>query len=278
MQISWLADVLRGAGLTVVEEGDWLNRSAGSSFEPIGVLWHHTAAVSSPDNPAPALGVVIDGRPDLPGPLCQALVDYHGVFHVISANRANHAGSSGGSGPIPAGDGNTMLVGWEIDYAGDGSAQGGPEQAMTPAQYDASVVATAAVLNQLGRTADHARGHLETSTSGKIDPSYVDLEAMRAAVAAAQGADPPEPPAGTPFQMYASGVNVRPTPDRSGTPVGTLPGPTTVYVVCQAEGEEVSDLGYTNNLWAQLSSPVEGYISNIYIEGPASLPVDSCPV
>lgn len=181
--IPWLADVLRDAGIEVVEEGDWVNRSAGPDFDPFGVLWHHTAAVSSDSNPHPALDVCINGRADLPGPLCHALVDYHGVFHVISANRANHAGMSGGSGPIPEGDGNTMLVGWEIDYAGDGSGTGGPVQEMTAAQYDASVLGTAAVLAELGTDAEHARGHLETSTTGKIDPSFIDLDAMRTDVA-----------------------------------------------------------------------------------------------
>ena len=45
---------------------------------------------------------------DLQGPLCHALVDYFGVFHLIAAGRANHARASRGSGPIPAGDGNTI--------------------------------------------------------------------------------------------------------------------------------------------------------------------------
>ncbi|MGC4855581.1 hypothetical protein ACLQ24_19840 [Micromonospora sp. DT4] len=57
------------------------------SFDPIGVLWHHTASTSSASNPHPALGICINGRSDLAGPLCQALVDYNGVFHVISAGR-----------------------------------------------------------------------------------------------------------------------------------------------------------------------------------------------
>lgn len=277
MQISWLADLLRGAGLQVVEEGDWLNRSAGSTFDPIGVLWHHTAGtVTSPSNPHPALDICINGRPDLPGPLCHALVDHHGVFHLISANRANHAGTARASGPIPAGSGNTMLVGWEIDYAGDQSGTGGPQQAMSQMQYDASVAATAAVLTRLGRTADHARGHRETSTTGKIDPSFCDLDQMRADVAAAMGGQPPTPPPGTAFETWVSGVNVRPTPDTTGTPVGNLPAPATVYVLCQTEGETVSYGGYTNNLWAKISSPHEGYISNIVVKGPASLPVDAC--
>ena len=175
--IPWLVDVLRAAGGQVVGVGDWLNRMRSGSFDPIGVLWHHTAATSSATNPHPALNICINGRSDLAGPLCQALVDYHGVFHVISAGRCNHAGTSGGSGPIPAGDGNTLMIGWEIDY-------NGVDQRMTTAQYNASIAATAAVLKRLGRDSSYARGHRETSTTGKIDPSFIDLNTMRADVAA----------------------------------------------------------------------------------------------
>jgi hypothetical protein len=175
--IPWLVDVLRAEGVQVVVEGDWLNRMRPGDFNPIGVLWHHTAATSSASNPHPALNVCINGRSDLPGPLCQALVDYNGVFHVISAGRCNHAGTARASGPIPAGDGNTMLIGWEIDY-------NGVDQHMTSAQYNASLKATAAVLRRLGRDASYARGHRETSVTGKIDPSFIDLNVMRSDVAA----------------------------------------------------------------------------------------------
>jgi hypothetical protein len=178
MAIEWLADVLRQAGVAVSETNGWQTRGVSGDFAPIGVLWHHTAATSSASDPAPSLDIVINGRPDLEGPLCHALVDYHGVFHVVAANRANHAGEARASGPIPAGDGNTMLIGWEIDY-------NGTDQAMTPAQYSASVRATAAVLSRLGRDAGFARGHLETSTTGKIDPAFVNLDRMRQDVAAA---------------------------------------------------------------------------------------------
>lgn len=182
--IPWLADVLRAGGVQVVEEGNWRNRMVSGSFNPIGVLWHHTAAsTTSPSNPHPALNVVINGRPDLQGPLAQALVDYHGVFHVISAGRCNHAGAARASGPIPAGDGNTMLIGWEIDY-------NGVSQQMSPAQYSASVKATVAVLRQLGRNASYARGHKETSTTGKIDPAFINLDSMRADVAAGLNGPP----------------------------------------------------------------------------------------
>jgi hypothetical protein len=184
MAIPWLADVLRQAGVPVVEEGNWQARGVSGSFAPIGVLWHHTASRSSAANPAPALQTVITGRSDLEGPLCHALVDYNGVFHIISANRANHAGDTEASGPIPEStNGNGLLIGWEIDYAGDQPT--GADQSMTPAQYASSVAATAAVLKQLGRDASYARGHRETSTTGKIDPSFVNLDTMRADVARA---------------------------------------------------------------------------------------------
>ncbi|RGC68477.1 hypothetical protein C5N14_13235 [Micromonospora sp. MW-13] len=69
--IPWLADVLRSAGVSVVEHGNWLGRVAGSSFAPIGVLWHHTAAASAsstssrvggPTTPASA-GAAVPSRP-----------------------------------------------------------------------------------------------------------------------------------------------------------------------------------------------------------------------
>lgn len=183
--IPWLIDVLQAEGVSVVQEGDWRNRYRPGSFDPIGVLWHHTAgSTTSASNPYPSLNVCINGRSDLAGPLCHALVDYFGVFHLISAGRANHAGAARASGPIPAGDGNTMLVGWEIDY-------NGVSQTMSAAQYDASLKATAAVLRHLGRDSSYARGHRETSTSGKIDPYGVNLDTMRSQVATILGGTPP---------------------------------------------------------------------------------------
>ena len=83
-----------------------------------------------------------------------------GVFHVISANRASHAGRCRGSAPISAGVGNTMPIGWEIDYNGG-------RQSMTSAQDWASIAATAAVLSRLGKDAGFAGGRRETSTTAR---------------------------------------------------------------------------------------------------------------
>ena len=78
----WIPDQLETAGLTVVREWGWDLRGS-ASFNPQGVVCHHTA--SAPGNNAPSLGICINGRPDLPGPLCQILIARDGTCHVIAS-------------------------------------------------------------------------------------------------------------------------------------------------------------------------------------------------
>lgn len=148
-RILWLADSLRSAGLTVRETNGWETRERPAStggFAPEGVLLHHTAAYATADNPHPSLNTVIEGRggaDPLPGPLCHVLIDRNSVCWVIAAGRANHAGAAVASGPMPAGDGNEMYVGIEVEYAAtnhsptqyatrlpevDGHRRGGPHR------------------------------------------------------------------------------------------------------------------------------------------------------
>lgn len=167
--ITWLANRLRNAGLSVVEHDGWKTRGRPASigsFNPSGVLLHHTAARSSSSNPVPSLSTVIRGRSDLPGPLCHVLIGYNGGCHIIAAGRANHAGEARASGPMPAGDGNTLYVGIEIDYHPD-------YQMMTRAQRNSAVVASAAIVTRLGHGRRYVRAHKETCIpiGRKIDPS-----------------------------------------------------------------------------------------------------------
>lgn len=178
LPLEWLGDVLREAQLAVHETPGWRERSAGSGDlpDPVGVLIHHTATWSSPDNPAPSVQLCIDGRDDLAGPLCHVVIGFDGSVHLIAAGRANHAGRARESGPNPAGDGNTLYVGFELDYQG-------VDQAPSPEQYAAARTATAAVLRHIGRPPEAARGHRETSETGKIDPGHIDLDRFRAELA-----------------------------------------------------------------------------------------------
>ncbi|MCM2417309.1 NlpC/P60 family protein [Streptomyces sp. RKAG293] len=66
------------------------------------------------------------------------------------------------------------------------------------------------------------------------------------------------------------GTNVRVHQDATSASgvVTTLAGPTQVTVVCQKHSESVTADGYTNDGWSRLADQ-QGWISNIYIKGPA---------
>lgn len=111
-----IADRLRAAGLTVVEVAGWQTRSAGS-FSPGGSVNHHTAGPAS--GATPSLDTVINGRSDLPGPLCNVLQsrepgEGNDKAYVVAAGRANHAGSGGWQGL----SGNSSVYGLEIEHTG----------------------------------------------------------------------------------------------------------------------------------------------------------------
>ena len=72
---AWLADVLRAEGCKVSETSGWKSRARGGAYDPSAVLNHHTATPSAgPNNPNPTLNLCINGRSDLPGPLCQVMI------------------------------------------------------------------------------------------------------------------------------------------------------------------------------------------------------------
>ena len=79
----------------VVEEPGWLTRTASGTLNPDrrAVAPHRRA--QQRQQPAPrAERRASTAAPTCPGPLCHALVDYNGVFHLVSANYANHAGTA----------------------------------------------------------------------------------------------------------------------------------------------------------------------------------------
>lgn len=165
--------------------------ASSGAFDPRAPLTHHTGARSSASNPHPALRMLIEGRSDLPGPLCQVSTDFNGITSIIAAGRANHAGKAKAVGTIPAGDGNALWIGNEVETDG--------LQAMPEVQYRAAVLVAAAVLDQLGAVASLAALHATTSYSGKWDlgagtgrsGTPYSLAKFRADVAATLTAGPP---------------------------------------------------------------------------------------
>jgi hypothetical protein len=115
MRDTGIADRLRAAGLPVVECDGWQTRGS-DSFSPAGSVNHHTAGPAS--GSTPSLGTVINGRPDLSGPLANVLQsrepDGNDIAYVVAAGRANHAGEGGWRGL----SGNSSVYGLEIEHTG----------------------------------------------------------------------------------------------------------------------------------------------------------------
>src|SRR3954469_21269165 len=163
--LTWLADALRKEGCNVSEYKGWKDRGRPSStgaFSPYAALIHHTGTKTSYANPNPTLATCVNGRSDLPGPLCHVLIGYDGVCHVIAAGRANHAGECNGNGPTSSGDGNAQMIGFELDYSGS--------QAVSDAQADATSRASAAVLKKFKRDQTYCRGQKKPPPTGKGAP------------------------------------------------------------------------------------------------------------
>lgn len=168
----WLQPVLRNAGLKVATVDGWETRGRGDMGQVEGVICHDTAN-ASPGN-MPTLRTLIEGRPDLAGPLAQLGLGRDGTFYVVAAGRCNHAGEGAWQGCT---SGNTSFIGIEAENSGVGE----PWPAV---QLDAFRRGVAAILSKLQRGADACAGHKEYALPAgrKIDPSF-DMTAFRQTVA-----------------------------------------------------------------------------------------------
>lgn len=166
----WIAAACRDAGLRVVEVQGWRERG-GTTFVPRGAIIHHTAGAPSGD--MPSLGVLVSGRPGIPGPLSQFGVGRSGTIYVVAAGRANHAGNGGWRGLA----GNAAVWGIEAENTGRG-------EPWPPAQLDAFHRLAAVLAARTPFAPDLIACHREWAPRRKIDPTGIDGDAFRRAVAA----------------------------------------------------------------------------------------------
>ena len=174
--LTWMGDAFRAAGLKVVETQGWKTRGRPYSFAPRGVIFHHTAS-SKHGGAAPSRDICINGRSDLPGPLCHALIGRDGVVHLIAAGRANHAGYGGPCLTIPQDSANSYTAGVEVEN--DGIGEPWPEQ-----QLNVCAQVFATLLTTFNRSEDWLLGHKEWAPRRKIDPHAIEMNAFRARVRA----------------------------------------------------------------------------------------------
>ena len=167
--LTWLVDVLRGAGCTVFENSmtaGWQNRarsSGGFPATPLGVQWHHTASNTTPYND---LSWMIDGSDD--APIGNLLLDRSGYFWPIAAGAANTAGKGGpltmSRGTIPIDSANTRSV--AIEAANNGVGEAWPAVMM-----DAYFKGSNAINARLGNIPTDVFNHNTWAPSRKIDPA-----------------------------------------------------------------------------------------------------------
>ncbi len=172
----WLADVLRAAGLNVIEQPAWQTRGHGDVGQILGVLCHDT--VSPPGSNAPDLGIVTHGRSDLAGPLSQLLLARDGTYYVIAAGKCWHAGAGLWHG---VSDGNAHFIGIEAE-------NNGVDEPWSEKQLDAYARGCAAILNHVKAPVWMCAGHKEYCIphGRKIDPD-LDMAAFRLRVAGHMG-------------------------------------------------------------------------------------------
>jgi hypothetical protein len=170
-RITWLANVLRSAGLSVVEHSGWQTRERPGDWTPQFGIVHATAAPRGQAD-ATQVAIVRDGRSDLRGPIANACVTRDGTWHVLAAGRCNTT-LAGTAGPY-AGKGNAYALG--VEACNDNLAEAWPA-----GQYEAYARGWAAICRQLDWTPDRLRGHKEHTPGHKTDPTF-DMPKFRAHV------------------------------------------------------------------------------------------------
>jgi hypothetical protein len=172
MRLTWLPEVLRNAGLEVIEVDGWQGRGRSFSRPIAGIVHHHTATPATAKGDYPSLGVVRDGRSDLPGPLAQLGLGRSGTVYVIAAGIANHAGVGHWPGIL----GNSDTIGIEAEHPGTTS------HPWPTVQLAAWYRLAAALSDHLGLPTDRNIGHKEWAPGRKVDPIGLDMHAFRRAV------------------------------------------------------------------------------------------------
>jgi hypothetical protein len=103
---------VRKAGVEVRLVDGWESRGRPGSFKPEKVIEHYDAS-STKSGEWGALGVIVKGRPGIPGPLSQFQVSRTAKLAVVAAGRSNHAGEGRLSGWTTNG-GNAEAYGFEV--------------------------------------------------------------------------------------------------------------------------------------------------------------------
>lgn len=240
MRVTNAANVLRAAGLKVIEVKGWKGRDNGSEFSTIrGLTVHHTAGSlhSSVDG---ELKVLIDGRPGLSGPISQFFVSRDGTWYCVADGCANH-NKIGTAGPN-RGFGNRHLIGVECQHSGG-------NEPWEKVQYDSVVKGVAALSKAYGFTTSTIAGHKEHQPGEKVDPSF-SMPEFRTHVYRVLNA-PPAPPRKLDYMNFAVEMPVLKEGDRDDK----LPGYNLIARIQRQKGFTGKDV---DGIWGPQTTKAVG--------------------
>ncbi|CAF4086829.1 unnamed protein product [Adineta steineri] len=176
MMLTNLADILREAGLTVIESDGWKTRGHGKMTSVKSIICHHTAGPATGDYPS--LKTVRDGRKDLSGPLSQLGLGRSGKWYVIAAGLCYHAGVVTDTSLYS----NANAIGIEAEGTGIPSTDSGHTH-WPDVQYESYLRGVKALQKAFNVPTSHVKGHKEIAAPAgrKADPNF-SMDEFRAAL------------------------------------------------------------------------------------------------
>jgi hypothetical protein len=167
----WLRDVLedlRQQGVPVHYVSGWETRGS-STFDPAGLICHDTGG-SATSTDAGEIGVLINGRTGLPGPIAQLYLSRDTGVHLVASGRCNHV-LTGWAGPCE-GMGNSRLIGIE--------AAANPGRTWPAQQYSWYTRLVATICRHRGWSVHtDVAAHREHQPGAKVDPVGIDMATFR---------------------------------------------------------------------------------------------------
>lgn len=140
----------------VLPYAGWQTRGS-TVFDPMGSVNHHTAG--APVGNLPSLNVLLYGRSDVPGPLCNGALARNAAIHLLAAGRANHAGKGSFRGIT----GNSHVWGLEVEHIGY------PSEVVGEDRWRAMFAWHRACADFSGFTPTYVCQHFEWAPTRKID-------------------------------------------------------------------------------------------------------------
>ena len=167
------------AGVDFDVDDTWLDINPyGSTFNPVGVVWHHTGCSPFAKGDMPSLSWCrFPGEYSGDARACHIIVGRSGRMQIIAGNGAYHAGAGGpmtvNNKVIPKDEGNRYLIGIEIEASSSTKVNNKnritPKWGMNEIQFDSVARYCAALFDLLDWPTESAIRHQDWAPKRKTD-------------------------------------------------------------------------------------------------------------